>query len=243
MNRVKTMLDQIQYYDGLGRPNELIQKGVTPQRNDLVTLQEYDGYNRESNFWLPGVAACNNGVFVSPEDVKSMAIQSNKDAKPYSLPIYEASLLNRIIKKIGAGNDWQIGNVGVSTNYFTNTAASNANFTLSDYMACRMYTVSDTRNVVSLSCLSNYAPNELYVTEVIDENGNKAYELKDKLGQVILNRVINDNQLYDTYYVYDSYGNLVFVSCSHLYSAIWYQTKVQLEWRQILGRCTMGWTR
>ncbi|NCC11119.1 MAG: hypothetical protein EOM31_11625, partial [Bacteroidia bacterium] len=203
----KNYLDQIQYYDGLGRPNELVQKGITPQRNDLVTLQEYDGYNRESSIWLPGVAASNNGVFVSPEDVKSMAVQSNKDAKPYSFPVYEASPLNRIIKKIGAGNDWQANSIGVSTNYLTNTAASNANFTLSDYLACRMYTVSDTRNVDSLSCLGNYAPCELYVTEVIDENGNKSYEFKDKLGQVLLNRVINDNQLYDTYYVYDSYGN------------------------------------
>lgn len=54
---------------------------------------------------------------------------------------------------------------------------------------------------------SVFNSNEFYLVEVIDDNGNKAYEFKDKLGQVILNWFINDNQLYDSYYVYDSSSN------------------------------------
>jgi len=44
-----------------------------------------------------------------------------------------------------------------------------------------------------------------------DEDRNKSYEFKDKLGQVILTRQINNNQNHDTYYVYDDFGNLCYV--------------------------------
>ena len=208
-------LDQIQYYDGLGRPNQLVNKGATPKGHDLVSLQEYDEIGRESNVWLPAVVSSENGgQFVEPSSAKSLSISSNNDSNPYSYSVYEQSPLNRILKKVGAGSDWQSldkdpSNArGISTNFLTNTATSHVNFDLSDYLVCRMYTVSDVKDIDSLYCLGNYAPNELFVTEVIDENGNKAYEFKDKLDQVLLKRSINNNQLYDTYYVYDSYGNL-----------------------------------
>ncbi|HMM05027.1 DUF6443 domain-containing protein, partial [Dysgonomonas sp.] len=47
-------LDQIQYFDGLGRPMQTVQRGITPDGKDLVSIQEYDAFGRESNTWLAG---------------------------------------------------------------------------------------------------------------------------------------------------------------------------------------------
>lgn len=41
-------LDQVQYFDGLGRPVQTVQRGITPSTADLVSL-EYDAFGRESN--------------------------------------------------------------------------------------------------------------------------------------------------------------------------------------------------
>ena len=48
-------LDDINYFDGLGRQfqsvNKTVQNNVAKQR--LATLQEYDYYGRKTNSWLP----------------------------------------------------------------------------------------------------------------------------------------------------------------------------------------------
>ena len=70
-----TYLDQLQYFDGLGRFVQTVHKAVTPgtdiaARKDLVILQEYDTLGREDKAWLPAVVSGNNGAYVAPEDIK-----------------------------------------------------------------------------------------------------------------------------------------------------------------------------
>ena len=50
-------LETVQYYDGLGRPMQTVQFGITPDFADLVTYQEYDAYGRDSTAWIPVVAS------------------------------------------------------------------------------------------------------------------------------------------------------------------------------------------
>ena len=50
-----------EYFDGLGRKVQTVQKGVTPSGNDLVSLVEYDGNNRVEREWLPVPIAGNDG--------------------------------------------------------------------------------------------------------------------------------------------------------------------------------------
>ena len=68
-------IKSIQYYDGLGRPVQTVQKGITPQGDDLVTLTEYDEVGREYKHWLPKT---NNGsgafVPVGTEDIGDLCI-------------------------------------------------------------------------------------------------------------------------------------------------------------------------
>jgi len=60
-----TALSQIRYYDGLGRPVQTIQQGISGETAaDLVTYTEYDGFGREHIQWLPIVNA-GNGAFVT----------------------------------------------------------------------------------------------------------------------------------------------------------------------------------
>lgn len=78
-----------------------------------------------------------------------------------------------------------------------------------------MYTVGGTRQAPSLTKGANYPTGELYVTQIKDERTDNtraiSYEFKDKLGQVVMTRQINDGANLDTYYVYDDYGNLCYV--------------------------------
>ncbi|MCO6164494.1 type IV secretion protein Rhs, partial [Flavobacterium sp. NRK F7] len=68
-----------------------------------------------------------------------------------------------------------------------------------------------------LNNLGVYADNELYKTITKDENhsgttkNHTTEEFKNKEGQVVLKRTYNNSEAYDTYYVYDQFGNLTYV--------------------------------
>ena len=55
------------YYDGLGRLFQKVQKGITPTGSNLISLQEYDGAGRRSESWLPIVSS---SVYMSPSAIK-----------------------------------------------------------------------------------------------------------------------------------------------------------------------------
>lgn len=197
-------LDAIQYFDGLGRPNQAVQVGASPQKKDIISIQEYDAFGRESSAWLPGLSS-GNGAFVNFDAVKTSAKSENADQAPFSKPVYEASPLNRVLEQYAPGADWHTKEKSVKTAYKTNVSGDNR-------LNCILYKVGGTRQTPTLSKSGNYTTGELYVTELEDENGNVSYEFKDKLGQVVLTRQIDesDDKL-DTYYVYDDFGNLCFV--------------------------------
>ncbi len=206
-----SVLDNIQYFDGLGRPVQTVQRAVNPDRKDLVTHHEYDVFGREGKTWLPVISE-NGGAYVSPADnnIQSMAITMYSDSNPYSEPIYEASPLNRILKQYGPGEKWHTasGEKGsVQTAYQTNSEAGD--------MSAILYEVGGDRKNPTLKKNGNYAAGDLYVTQVSDEEGNVSYEFKDKLGRVVLTRQINEEkdkkETLDTYYVFDDFGNQCFV--------------------------------
>jgi len=195
-------IDNIQYFDGLGRPNQIIEKGVTPGKSDLISHLEYDTFGREGKAWIPTPVAGNNGKFVS--DITTKAVSYHGDNNPYSEPIYEPSPLNRVVKQMGPGNYWHSAGKGVTTEYLTNTE--------SGVLSAIYYKVT-TDGVLSKS--GNYSKGELYVEKTADEDGNLTYTFTDKLGQLILSRQINKvngtDQYHNTYIVYDDFGNKRYV--------------------------------
>lgn len=196
-NDTAQYIETIQYYDGLGRPFINVQKRVTPNHSNLMSLQEYDELGRESKSWLPLAIASD---YVTPDAFKNSISDSyNGDSRPFNEPIYEASPLNRIVKQYGAGYEWV--NHPVSTSYMTNTSSGE--------LCCKLYSVN---SFGTLDQNGNYGPGELYVTQVTDEDGNLSYIFTDKRKrQILFRQIINTISHNDTYYVYDDFDNQCFV--------------------------------
>ena len=196
-------LDDIAYYDGLGRPFQTVQKAVkngSLVNKNLATLQEYDATGREGNSWLP--IPISSSVYLAPAAFKSSAPgKYSNDSRPYSQPFYEASPLNRILQQYGPGTAWYNAGRPVKTEYLTNTATLPLN--------CRCYTVNDSYTLSGGS--SSYAAGQLLVVKTMDEDMNVSYSFTDKLGHLVLTRQMQGSEPHDTYYVYDEKGNLCFV--------------------------------
>lgn len=153
--RTRTMLnesdalDNIQYYDGLGRPFMAVQKSITPAKTNL-TLQEYDGMGREAMSWLPHVISTD---YIAPSAFKSQVVATYVgDTRPFSQPIYEPSPLNRMVKQYGPGVAWN--NNPIATDYLTNTKSGD--------LCCKLYEVNAAGVLVMTK---NFSPAELYVTK------------------------------------------------------------------------------
>lgn len=192
-------LISIQYFDGLGRPVQTVQQGITPENSDLVSYTQYDGVGREWKQWLPTPIANNKGAFVGFSAFASAAktqMLYNNDSRPFSEIKYEPSPLNRIQEQFDPGQDWETNNKRVQTNYQTNAGD----------IAC--YFVNNSNN---LEKGVNYAPNTLFKTQVTDEDGNNVVEYKDKLGQVVLKQSFDRTNAINTYYVYNNLGQLSYV--------------------------------
>lgn len=194
-----TYTDKIDYYDGLGRPIQTIQVKAGGNGQDLVTQTDYDICGRQEKIWLPASIADNKGAYVAAATARSESANTNGgDSKPYVLTAYELSPLNRVAQEYGPGNNWQANSRGVRTTYLLNSTSD----------ACGKYTCSDDGLAVGITRSGTYPAGMLYVTKLQDEDNNISYEFKDKQGQIILTRQVNASTNFDTYYVYDSYGNL-----------------------------------
>jgi uncharacterized repeat protein (TIGR02543 family) len=92
-------MDAVQYYDGLGRPSQTVEVGVTPSQSDLVALQTYDGFGREDKSYLPAVSAGKYGAFVtdfmtvSDNTYNNTAYNLTLPQTPIPIPIPYMSLL------------------------------------------------------------------------------------------------------------------------------------------------------
>ncbi|MCD7902000.1 MAG: RHS repeat-associated core domain-containing protein [Bacteroides sp.] len=202
-------LDQIDYFDGFGRPEQSIQKGITPDKKDLVTLQEYDSYGRESDTWLPAAIPGNNGAYVATQTIKNLAKTTNTnegqaDSHPYTRIKYEDSPLNRVLERTGPGAQWHNNGKSVKTTYTTNSGTTGD-------LACKHFWVYNESTGCRIWKTNFYADGELFVTQITDEDGNRVYEFRNKVNQLVLTRQFNTDGRYDTYYIYDDYGNLCYV--------------------------------
>ncbi|GHT74117.1 hypothetical protein AGMMS50262_06460 [Bacteroidia bacterium] len=197
--------DVVEYYDGLGRPFQQVQIGVTPSRKDLITWQEYDACGRDSTLWLPVINSGNPGSYLVAATFKSRSSDTYSntnynvaaDSKPYSKSVYESSPLNRITQQYGPGNAWHTNLKAVKTEYLANTAGD----------SCALYTLTGN----SVKKEKNYDAGSLFVTKITDEDGKIAYEFKDKLDRVVLQRQMDGSNKHDTYFVYDDFNRLCFV--------------------------------
>lgn len=182
------------YYDGLGRLFQKVQKGITPAGSNLISLQEYDGAGRRSESWLPIVSS---SVYMSPSAIKSAAPGNySSDSRPYSKPVYSVSPLDRILKRYSPGAAW--ASKPVTMDYLANSSDVN----------CINYSVSSSGALVDNG---TYAAGQLRVVKRIDEDQHVSYTFTDKQGHILLERQMQGSEQHDTYYVYNDLDNLCFV--------------------------------
>ncbi len=211
------------YFDGLGRPQQSVQRQASPSGNDVVTPVAYDAYGREVKKYLPYAApgatdgeykadALNSGAglqsFYNPANSSGGQLQGGlpRITTPYAETVLEASPLSRPIEQGAPGEPWQPSSSGIAgsghvvkTNY-----GSNANNEVKLWQ--------NNGSGASWGGNNYYTAGQLYKTTVWDENQHYAIEYKDKQGRVVCKKVQGASGAeLETYYVYDDYGNLVYV--------------------------------
>ena len=197
--------DRIQYFDGLGRPVQTVQKAITPGGKDLVNFTEYDGWGNERKNWLPAPSLGNTGAYISLSDFTALANnQYTTGEQPYSTTEFEPSPLNKVTGQYGAGKAWYDAGKKVTTEYGTNTNVG------VDVVA-RFY-VNGSGQLQRDA--NNYAANTLFKMTVTDEDGKSTIEYKDKQGRVVMRRncaKADVNYNADTYFVYNDLGQRAYV--------------------------------
>jgi len=224
---VNQVTQTTQYFDGLGRPLQIVSKAITPGAKDLVVPVVYDAYGREQYKYLPYRPTTGNlsdGKFKSDpfNDQKkfyqtdSLVPGAKGEAIYYGQTGYEVSPLNRVVKVYAPGNTWarndptgteRGGNKFVEQQYLVNAISDSVH----------IWDMPANGNIIPTSSASRiYGAGQLYENVTKDERGKRVIEYKDKEDRVVLKKVELDNNnapnghvgWFCTYYVYDDQGNL-----------------------------------
>ncbi|WP_433632489.1 DUF6443 domain-containing protein [Chryseobacterium cucumeris] len=196
--------ETVQYFDGLGRPKQVINLQASPLGRDVVTPIEYDPFGRQVKDYLPvpQLSTSNGNYYSGPLGVYPTTYGNEKI---YSEKVLENSPLDRILEQKQVGNDWN----GKSVKFGYDTNGFNEVY---QFTTTTSWVDGATKSVLSLSSATVYAPNQLYKNSVKDEDDNETIEFKNGKGQVLLVRKIKSSSEHiDTYYVYNEYDQLAFV--------------------------------
>ncbi|MCW3465823.1 DUF6443 domain-containing protein [Chitinophaga nivalis] len=204
---IKAVRESTQYFDGLGRLLQQVQKGASPAGKDIVTPVVYDDQGREAYTYLPYTAADNNGKFKAAPFTGQQAFlrqQYPGEQIYYQETQYEPSHLSRVTKTLPPGNSWGGSGKGVTQQYLVNTVADGVR--IWDIAPGALPTSNTGRT---------YAAGALLKEITTDENGNRTVVFKDAEDRILLRKTATAANAADghpgwlcTYYVYDDLYNL-----------------------------------
>ncbi|MBN2612054.1 MAG: hypothetical protein JXB00_10905, partial [Bacteroidales bacterium] len=191
-------LEQIQYFDGLGRLKQTIQVNASPSGYDLIQPVVYDAFGNESYKYLP-YPTNSNGAFQESAQLYSMYYYdegtvgriADNNAKVYIE--YDNSPLNRVMKQFGPGEAWHENDGKPITYGYTTNTGEVTNWTVDED---GVFTEDD------------YPEKSLYITETTDEEGNTTREYKDKQGKVVQKESELEGNWLRTLYIYDDFDLL-----------------------------------
>ncbi|SDH98937.1 RHS repeat-associated core domain-containing protein [Chryseobacterium taeanense] len=203
--------ETVQYFDGLGRPKQVVNVKASPQGKDVVNHIEYDGFGRQVKDYLPvpQQGTQNGAIYTSP---LSNATQPELygSEKIFAEKILENSPLDRILQQKQVGTAWDTK--PVQFGYDVNIVGE-----VKKYMATFNYNTFEAKITAS----GFYGAGQLYKNTVTDEDNNKTVEFKNGQGQVILvKKMLTATESADTYYVYNDYDQLAFVISPNASEAI-----------------------
>lgn len=185
------LMQTVQYFDGLGRPLQIVQVKGSPLGMDVVQPIVYDAFGRESIKYLP--YALQTGVSDGSYKANALTTGAGQSlfyttpptgvasiANPYAVSVFELSPLNRVTEQGAPGAPWQPVTGSTAGHTMKIEYASNNITALTDTANSRLvvlYTISDIDAVTQKRTLVrgvgtnvNYPAGELYVTVSKDEN-------------------------------------------------------------------------
>ncbi|MEO0508108.1 MAG: DUF6443 domain-containing protein, partial [Bacteroidota bacterium] len=217
-----SLVQEITFLDGLGRPLQGTAIAQSPTRKDIVTFMEYDALGRTEKQWLPyavtdnAIANFRTGAQTATEQFYNTSKYENT-LNPYGQITFEPSPLDRTDSQAAPGNPWAKGaGHEIEFEYETNTTSDNVR----RFRATTPLTGD--AHFPTLVDDGYYPQGELTKNITLDENHpggtsklHTMEEFADKNGRTILKRTYalegSTLSAYDTYYVYNDYGNLAFV--------------------------------
>lgn len=239
--------ENITYFDGLGRPVQKVAYRQSGSGKDVVTPIEYDSFGRIVKDYLsyvPTTAASLDYKTGALTDINPFynTVKYQNTLNPYSQKAFEASPLNRVLRQAAPGNDWKMGGGHeLKFDYQTNSGSAVNQDQVKKFSA----NIVNVNNTYSTTLVQNgyYNANDLFKMVTYDENtanspsenNGSAIEFKNKQGQVILKRTYGTtganavSERFDTYYVYDDFGNLSFVIPPKASDLIFTNTSTQAD--------------
>jgi hypothetical protein len=125
-------LEEITYFDGLGRPVQTVSVGAAPNGEDIIQPILYDEFGREAIKTLPYTAE-KNGEFRSGVTEATVNAYYNAmsdedgmipDNRAFTQIDFDNSPLNRVVSQSGPGEDWETNSKNVTINYLSNAGES-----------------------------------------------------------------------------------------------------------------------
>lgn len=204
-----TSIEDVTYYDGLGYPSQSVSVGASSDgAQSIVTPVYYDALRRESRQYLPYAAADNAGKYRPQAIAEQVGFYNSEygaqaNGYSYTESVYEASPLSRVMEAYNVGAEFRVGNGIKSTlDYQTNTEAEVLSFKIN-------------RISKNLELSGSYDANTLHKTTATNEDGTSVVTYKDFRDRTVLERTVDNSAgaavNFDTYYVYDDFGNLCYV--------------------------------
>lgn len=205
--------ETITYFDGLGRPKQIISVKSTPSGKDLVTPVTYDGFGRQVKNILPVPADTQNSSIHTGIADESAANSYYGVSNAFTEKQLENSSLDRLLQQANPGEAWKMSsgktqkftyeaNLGNEVKKFGTTTTTSTVNNVSTAVS-QLFVSSDNSGL--------YPASTLYKNTVTDEDGNPVTEYKNGNGQTLLIRRNDGAQNVDTYYVYNEYNQLSFV--------------------------------
>ncbi len=127
-------IEEVHYYDGLGRPLQHIMVKGGGNHEDIIAPIRYDQFDRQSKEYLPHSMPTQNGA-IYPNAINENANfyvtdKYEQTANPYNESVFEASPLNRVLEQAAPGNDWKYDPNQVSYNTITENRIVYDNLTI-----------------------------------------------------------------------------------------------------------------
>ncbi|MCC8174143.1 MAG: DUF6443 domain-containing protein, partial [Odoribacter sp.] len=115
-----TSMDRIEYFDGRGRPLEVVEKQKTPAKKDLISdLFYYDPYGRIYYVCLPGPSSESSGAYTDLGKHLSVIRSLYNENHTETYFDYEDSFLFRKTYQKNPGTDWSQNSKAIRWEHLT----------------------------------------------------------------------------------------------------------------------------